>query len=863
MKKTILKYIACITVCLMLIGTFSTFTTYAADAGIGAESMDPGLKSVIEVLRYFEFIPDYYEYNTNPSETATRADFVSAAAKLAGQTKYSGGDTYYYDVPQTFWAYNEICSLTQMGVLNGTEKKLFKPNDKIKKAEAYKILLTLMGYGSHAEASGGYPAGYISRAARINLDDNVSSSEYVTLADMFEMLYNAMTINVADISEVYDDGQKYTVSDTDTLMSIYHDVYYKEGTVTGAEYVTTDGKTLGKEDEVEIDGVVYRSDVQLFEKLGEEIKFFYRDNKSENEKRIVWAAETGSSNSLTITADNNAEFDRVNFRLKYYDDAKGKQKEVTLSRGVTVIYNGGVVSNNIYTVFDLPRYTAKLVKGSGNGYTVAVVKAYENIVADRIDSESKIVYDKTNPNKSITLNSEIYDKMAIKMLGKTDMTFDEISVGNVLSVYMSRDKKYVEVSVNAEQVTGQIESIKKFANGNNVTINSIVYFAPEEAELYDYKLGDNVVAYLDVNSEIAYIQKGSGTEYAAYLINIKQNNDTFANNLRVKMFTEEGKMIETVTSEKLKIDGKVYTEVDKELKVLNSVPTLAIIKTASDGAIKEIDTPFYNSEYESEDSLAINVPRVKNVVYRTSGTIGRLSVVDTKTKFFVIPEESVVQTADDSDFAIVGQYQISNDSWIDAETYKTRERVGAEQYVILRNFSRNNYANELPVVVDEITMALNDEGATVECIEGYQGSNRVSLKAKEGFSFEQKGIKSGMLVSVRRDNGGEINNCVICYDIDNRDKYLSSGGDSYTFRMGYAIDLIDGVLKTGASMDSYDFAIYTKNVPVVVVDNSADRNKIRIGTINEAKTYYNVENDCSTVVTFLKWSAPYMFVVYK
>ena len=865
MKKKLLRYISCITVCLLLIGTFSVFPAGAADADLGVGNMDSGLKSVIEALRYFDFIPDYYDYNTNPSEMATRADFVSAAAKLVGQTKYVGGDTYYYDIPQSFWAYNEICALTQMGVLNGSEEKLFKPNDKIRKEEAYKILLTLMGYKSYAEADGGYPSGYLIRAARIDLNDNVSSSEYVTLADMFEMLYNAMMINVVNISGVDDNLLNYTVSDADTLMSIYHDVYYKKGTVTGAEYITTDGNTLGKEDEVEIDGVVYRSDVQLFEKLGEKIKFFYKYDKAKDERRVVWAADTGSTDSLMITANNDAEFDRVNFRLKYYDERTDKQKEVSLSRGITVIYNGSVVNENIYTVFDLPRYTAKLVKSKSNDYTVAVVSAYENIVADKIDAGSKIVYDKTNPNKSVKLDSEIYEKMSIKMLGTTDMNFEDISVGNVLSVYMSQDKKYVEVSVNAEQVTGTVERIQNDGNGERITINSIRYFAPDEAELTDYKIGDNVVAYLDVNGEIAYIQKSAGTEFAAYLVKAILNDDAFANNLKIKMFTEEGKMVQAVTDKKLKIDGKVYNEADKELKVLNSVPTLAMIKTTKDGAIKEIDTPFYNSEYESKDSLTISVPRVKNVLYKTSGTIGRLSVVDTKTKFFVVPDESVIQTAADSDFAIVGQYQIPNDIGIDAETYKTRERIGVEQYVILRNFTRNNYTNEMPVVVDDITMALDDEGLAVECIEGYQGANRVSLKAKEGFSFEQKGIKSGMVVSVRRDNGGEVNDCVIYYDIDNRDNYLSAGGDnsSYAFRTGYAIDLIDGVLKTGVSMDSYDFAIYTNNVPVVVVDNSTDRNRIRVGTINEAKTYYNAESSCSTVVTFLRWNTPSMFIVYK
>ena len=154
MNKLFIRFISYVTMCLMLINAAVIPSASAAETDLSAENMTPQLKRVIDVLRYFEFIPDYYDYNTNLSETASRADFVAAAAKLVKQTTYSGGDTYYYDVPQTYWAYNEICALTQAGVLNGSEDKLFRPNDKIKKAEAYKILLTIMGYKSYAESDG-------------------------------------------------------------------------------------------------------------------------------------------------------------------------------------------------------------------------------------------------------------------------------------------------------------------------------------------------------------------------------------------------------------------------------------------------------------------------------------------------------------------------------------------------------------------------------------------------------------------------------------------------------------------------------------------------------------------------------------
>lgn len=865
MKKTFLKYISRIVAFVLFASMCTTYSVWAVDVENETSNMDDNLKVIVDTLRHFGFIPDYYDYNTDTAETASRADFVYAAAKLVNQTKYSGADTYYYDVPQTFWAYNEICALTQMGILNGSEEKLFKPTDKITKGQAYKILLSLMGYKAYAENDGGFPYGYIKRANIIKLNNNVSSDEFVTLADMFNLIYNAMTTNVLHIKKITDDSAEYSVSDNETLMSIYHGINYGVGTVTGAEHITTDGKTLSEDDDIEIDGSVFKSDIEIFDRLGEEIQFFYTEEKSKSEKRVVWFVSNNTYDVLRITANNDASFDKINFKLRYYNAKNNKDNEVTLSRGITVIYNGGVIDFDIYKVFELPRYEAKLVKNKNGEYSVAVVKAYENIVVDKIDSESMIVYDKNNPSKSINLNKSNYEKLSIKMLGKTDMEFSEIATGNVLSVYMSQDNKYVEIAVNAEQASGVITGIQQAENGKNVTIGETEYFVPDSVLFFNNKVGDNVVIYLDAKSEIAYIQKNSGTEFAAYLIKAVRNDDVFSNTLKIKMYTESGKMTYAETTEKLKIDGKDYDDADKELKVLNSIPTLAMVKTTTEGLIKEIDTPYLNGEYETKDSLSISVERKKDSLYKSSGTIGRLSVINANTKIFVVPDESVVQTAEDTDFAIVGMNQVSNDITVDAETYKTRDRIGFDQYVILRNFTRNNYTNELPVVVDEISTVLNDKGMTVECIEGFQGNNKVSLMAKEGYSYTQNGIKPHMVVSVRRDNGGEINNCVIIYDFDNKDKYGSIGGDnaSDAFRMGYAKDLVDGVIKIGATAGSFDLAINTANVPVVVVDRNREKKQVYVGTINEAQTYYTDENNCSMIVVFLRWAYPQMLVVFK
>ena len=123
------------------------------------------LNEAMEVLRMFSIIPDYYDYSVDATEKVHRADFVAGVAKMIGLTAYEG-TSYYYDVPENHYAYTEINALTQQGILKGVGNKLFRPEDEMTKAEGYKIIATILGYGDWALYSGGYPTGYVNAANR-------------------------------------------------------------------------------------------------------------------------------------------------------------------------------------------------------------------------------------------------------------------------------------------------------------------------------------------------------------------------------------------------------------------------------------------------------------------------------------------------------------------------------------------------------------------------------------------------------------------------------------------------------------------------------------------------------------------------
>ena len=257
MKKWIEKFACLLLTVAVGVGGLG-INSYAADS----ETMSENMIFAIDTLRCFGLIPDYYDYNTDIAQYPSRADFASTAAKLINADKYNGQSVYFYDVPKTHWAYNEISELTSRGFLSGKGDKVFLPDEKITKQEASKILLDLMGYTQYCQAGGGYPEGYSKKASELKLYKGTSDDKYLTMGDMFMLVFNAMKTEIVDFTGVVGDFEKYEVSDTKTLLSVYHGTYYARGIVDGANFASVNETAL-QAGQVEIDGEVMDSDIDL------------------------------------------------------------------------------------------------------------------------------------------------------------------------------------------------------------------------------------------------------------------------------------------------------------------------------------------------------------------------------------------------------------------------------------------------------------------------------------------------------------------------------------------------------------------------------------------------------------------------
>ena len=467
------------------------------------------------------------------------------------------------------------------------------------------------------------------------------------MSDMFYLIYNAMKTDVLEPS-VSGGNMTYETKEGESVLSLYRDVYYAEGVVYGAKSVTIDNETLNDGD-VLIDDEVYKSgNVAMFEFMGQEVEVFYHEDKLE-EKTILWASATDKNDTLTIDVENSATFDEKTFKYSYFDE-NGKEKTINLERGMTLIYNGGIVESGYDEILNGERYSVKFVKNN-NKYTVAVVKAYENFIAGSVSTSEFKIYDMLKPQKNITLDEDEYDTFDITLSGLGAIKFEDITSGMVLSIFESKDKKHIEVIASNNIALGTIKEISEDSEYYNVLINETEYCMEKDAYDGSISVGDDVRAHLDFNGNIAYLETADSQFKGAFLIALYRNDDADAE-LSIRHLAESGKVILSKCAQRVVLDGRMYKGAEEIEKALVAgerefISQFALVMMNSNGEITEIDTVNYNPKYETEASLSVDVPfinegetEMKKRQVRTTASaakIGEKIIFVTDTIIFSIP----------------------------------------------------------------------------------------------------------------------------------------------------------------------------------------------------------------------------------
>lgn len=857
-----------------------TQTDVITETSAGSEdSIPPEIRKMMTVLKTFSIIPDYYDYNVPLTYEVTRSDFAASVSRMMGKTSYAGTDVYFYDVPKNYWAFNEISILTEMGIVNGAGDKTFHPGDPITKGAAYKIILCAMGYRDYAETLGGYPTGYTVVANRIKLSKGVTGSENVTMSDMLHILYNALSVKVMEPVSASGSTVEYQMSDTDTLISLYRGIYYGEGDVNGANTITIYGGKLDKNIAL-IDSEKYNCEgFNLIDYLGERIEFFYEEEDSSGDKNILWVGrkETAQDTKI-ISVDKDASLDTDSFVYSYFDE-NGKRRRITLDRSILLLYNGGIVESGYDSILNNKRYECKLIS-NGEKYSVMVVKEYENYIVGNINSADCVIYDRNNPNDSVNLNENNYDTLSIKLMSGDDIPFELIKKDDVLTVYKSKDNAHIEVYVSNNSVMGTVEEIDT-KNNTKLTISGNEYSVDDKLSLDRFDVGDNVTAYTDVYGAIVYITVNNSEFQGAFLLRAGLESE-WDDILYIKLLGEDSKVTVFKCAEKLIVDGTMYKTPKDAYKALLAgeskfTAQFALIKKNGDGDIKEIDTAYYNTEKETSNSLQIDVPfwygaettyTQRQIRANSSAArIGEKIVFDENTKVFIVPNVSDYDSVSEDDLWVTIGSKLGNDAGTYAQSYKTAENIGITHYLLLKEYDPSRLSADLPILAIGISYGMDDDGNTVEVLDGYQGASLVHIRADESVSnlFSKNGVLAGDVVTLKKDSYGKVKDCTVVYDYRSGEhRAITALNDIVGMFVGYANSVVDNVVKIGyTSGATYDFAINAMAKPVVIYDTSKTSNPVSNASTGDIITYLNDPVNCSTVFIVTSRMQPQEFIIFK
>lgn len=547
---------------------------------------------------------------TDKNAYITRAQFTGYLCKLAGYavTDYNASQIPFIDVNVDTPYCDEICTMYEMGRVNGTEPNMFSPDNHVTYAQACKLIIDVLGYRNYAEIKYGEGLdAYVMMAGELDVNEgvkNVSGNSELTAEDAVKMLYNTGRAEVFKFAGVDANGNpKYETDGTDLFAT--NDIFYGEGVmysngmVSLVDVEAPEGKTT-------INGVDYMSaDVDLKDLLGSKVKYFYQDIKID--KKLLWAWEDERfNNTLELKAidlaTDSADYTRTN--IVYYEK-DNKKEDAKLKPLSYVIYNNELFTIPTLDMLKIDSGKMRLIDNDDDEvYDVVIIEEFKNMFVVGNPPESTYLVDKYNNS----LELKDHDVVKIFKDGK-EIDKSEIPAGVVVSYVQNPSKTIIYMYVVEEGYQATLNREKTYRG------DKIYTFGDKELKLAEsYKdimtsgvnmfitpeIGKKYKFWLDMDGEIAEIQEADGNLQYALLVKAEKGPAYEEDTVYTRMIFTDGSDNKPVISKSLIFDGEKVPAKDlfdtskpHYAKLFNDDGSIKeqviMVSFHEDGAVKEID----------------------------------------------------------------------------------------------------------------------------------------------------------------------------------------------------------------------------------------------------------------------------------
>lgn len=604
MNKNLKKVISSVAALTMVASSVAAFAVDFPDVESTAS-----YAQAVQELSALDVISGYDDGTFGPDKLVTRAEItkmiVDALAERSS-AEASTESTKFADVSADHWAKGYINQGVADGFIAGMSDTEFDPDANVTYVQAQKMLVSAIGYETYAQAQGGWPTGYKTYAASLDITKGISGikdSTELTRAQVAQMIDNAMDTPLCVIASWKPEwnGTKTPNLETrdgkegrayETLFTEKHDAYKVYGRVTETSKtgsVDTDKVTFQVEKADNFDDEEVKADSPVSEDM------YIGDSKADNYLRtysqaliqkndddeftILSIAAAAANKSVTVASEDFDENKSTDEALYFFPagTTKGSTKyQLDTTNGVKIYINGVESSKSIAELRDYldknETASVTLQKETEVGSTSTSAKYNTIMVSSYVTAIVDEVIDKTNETSVNfdTYSSGIQAKMTVnkdddnytysfKLDGK-DIEAKDLQPNDVLNIAYDttgsfRESSFYDVIVTRNVVDG-VKCTSRNDSKGEYTIGGTKYKAAEGMDI-DVETSTEYSLYLDHFGRIAKADENSVSKNYGVLKNIykKAGGDYMA-----QIITKKG------TEEEYKVDSDKVNEYATYLK---------------------------------------------------------------------------------------------------------------------------------------------------------------------------------------------------------------------------------------------------------------------------------------------------------
>lgn len=771
MKKRIFAVILAATMFLPLLGVSAAFDDVTDETQYAGE---------IEMLAAIGVISGDENNNFDPEGEMTRADFAMIIGNIFGYNNSQAATQVFSDVPQNHYAASAIAALTGSGVFSGVGGGLFEPDTPVTYPQAAKVLVSITGYQQAAEAAGGWPTGYLIQASNISISGNFEQDQPLTRAQLAHLIYQALRVDLRQQTVVNNTYASYAVVRGETLLTNVMQIYMLKNVTVNDTYKTS---SRLNERQVMIGGQLYAvGDTNAADYIGQNVTIYYQtDIDALEERRLLYITQMPQNTEVTIQADDLVSFS--DNEIKYVQD--GRTERVVIGSDADILYNGRSVLAYDTSLFNIESGSIRLSSSDGGStYNLVEIEAYENILVGGIDYQNKVIYDRYDRNLTVRVPDDTTAVCEVMLPDdNTIYEFEDISEGQLISVFTSQDGQYIKIIFGGDPITATVDEI----TDDEIVLNGTAYLKASSLErMPAIELGGTYTFFLDIDGRVAARSSDTSGQQYGFLIDAA-TKDGINTEMQIKLLTDMDEIQVLGLASSVKLNGSTIkpATTDGRAKLMAALQTdhnaakpgdsvytengivsqLVTYQVNAAGAVNEL-----NTAAAEQDSYSFSLDFSKNSLQYKSGikTFRMKFMASTNTKVFVVPSDGSVE---DENFESVATSWMVNDHTYQVAAYDVDDGGAAGAIVIWDNVGGAITSGSNFAVVDKVVSAVKEDGTQTKKLYGISSGKYIELIAEELGTLTV--TSNGVARELRRGDGiryatnknGEVSTIALDFDV--------------------------------------------------------------------------------------------------